>query len=296
MKIKNRLLVKTCLDNLTGDMETLSRLFYKELFRLDSNLESVFSGGVVPLNRKFSNMLATLKNVKHLENISDSISKMGERHILKYSAEIKHFPSMKQALLHTLSEHLGSEYTPSLETAFDSVFDEVSAIMKQAMEQVKHSQNIEEKELDSEDETNLFDEIGGEEIVIKVHQRFYDVIFDEPWLETFFFGKSKEALVKKQTEFMIAAFNGPNNYTGDTPAFVHMHMFITSEMIEVRERILRACIIAEGLSEEIADKWLKVDHSFKAAIVKKSSNECVLKCLGQMPITAEKPLGYIPKF
>lgn len=92
---------------------------------------------------------------------------------------------------------------------------------------------------------------------------------------------------------MIAAFNGPNNYTGDTPAFVHMHMFITDEMLAVRNTLLKEAILAEGLSESIADRWLSVDHSFWRAIVKKSVDECVLKCVGQLPVVAKKPANYI---
>lgn len=297
MKIKNRLIVKKCIDDLSSDMETLSPLFYKALFHLDIQLKTVFSGNVVFLNRKFANMLATLKNVKHLENISDSISKMGQRHILQYGAEIKHFPLMKQALLIALKEFLGKNYNEDLEKAWSSVFDEVAQIMAQAIRSIeKNPEKAIQKNKIIAHDLNLLSEIGGADIVFKVHQHFYDVMFNEPWLETFFLGKSKEALIKKQTQFMVAAFNGPNNYKGDTPAFVHMHLFITDEMADLRERILKASILAEGLSESIAEKWLTIDHSFRAAIVKKSIDECVLKCQGQVPITAKKPDDYKPDF
>jgi truncated hemoglobin YjbI len=114
---------------------------------------------------------------------------------------------------------------------------------------------------------DLLAEIGGEEGAYRVHERFYEVMFNHPWLGQFFFGKSEEVLVRKQTQFMVAAFNGPNRYTGDTPAFVHMHMFITDGMADLREQILRQ------------------------AIVKKTIDECVLKCVGQVPVTADKPLN-----
>ncbi len=297
MKLKNRLIVKKCIDDLSPNIEVLSPLFYKALFHLDIQLKTIFSGNVVFLNRKFANMLATLKNVKHLENISDSISKMGQRHILQYEAEIKHFPIMKQALLIALKEFLGKDYNNDLEEAWSSVFDEVAYIMVQAMRSTdNNSQQIIKKNKIIAHDPDILSKIGGKDVVFKVHQRFYDVIFNEPWLETFFLGKSKEALIKKQTQFMVAAFNGPNNYKGDTPAFVHMHLFITDEMADLRERILKAAIIAEGLSESIADQWLNVEHSFRAAIVKNSVDECVLKCQGQVPIIAKKPDNYKPEF
>jgi hemoglobin-like flavoprotein len=294
MKTQNRLLVKNCLEQLNNETETLSRLFYKALFQYDLQLKTVFSGSVVFLNRKFSSMLTTLKNVKHLEKIENSIAKMGARHVLQYGAEIKHFPVMKQALLKALSEHLGAAFDAPLEAAFHEVYDDVSRIMEKAMAELE----LEVKKNPPQrcEEINLWDEIGGEAQVLNVHKRFYDIMFDEPWLEDFFLGKSKEALIKKQTQFMVAAFNGPNDYQGDTPAFVHMHMFITDEMIALRERILKASILAEGLSETVAEKWLAVDHSFKAAIVKKSPSECVLKCKGQFPIVVNKPEGYKAKF
>ena len=294
MKTQNRLRVKQCLDQVNNDTETLSRLFYKTLFFLDQDMESVFSGSVVSLNRKFTNMLSTLKNVKHLEKIEDSISKMGARHIVQYGAEIRHFPIMKKALLKALSEHLGAKFDEPLEVAFEEVFNDVTAIMETAMSQLAPDTNTSIPS--SNQDEYLLDEIGGEAMVFKVHERFYEVMFDEPWLEKFFLGKSKASLIQKQTQFMVAAFNGPNHYDGDTPAFVHMHMFITDEMITLRERILKASILAEGLSEVIAEKWLRVDHSFKAAIVKKSPDECVLKCKGQFPIVVEKPKDYTPEF
>lgn len=291
MKVENRLLVKACIDEISPNVEKVSQLFYKELFHLDIHLKNVFSGNVVFLNRKFINMLATFKNVKHLENISDSLVKMAERHV-QYGAEIRHFPSVKAALLLALADYLGEKFSPELEAAWREVFDDVAKIMEQAMAQLESSGAAQIAHDEDGYDPDLLNEIGGEEVIFKVHQRFYAVLFDEPWLETFFFGKSKESLIIKQSQFMVAAFGGSNNYTGDTPAFVHMHMFITEEMSKVRGRILREAILAEGLSESIADRWLKVDKAFWPAIVKKSLDECVMKCQGQLPIMAKKPLGY----
>lgn len=291
MKVKNRLLVKACIDEINPDIEQISQLFYKELFHLDIHLKNVFPGNVVFLNRKFINMLATLKHVKHLESIRESLAKMGTRHA-SYGAEIKHFPTVKTALLLALANYLGEKFTPELEAAWQDVFDDVAQVMEQAMANVESTDAAQLSHDEASYDAGLFDEIGGGEVILKVHKRFYDVLFNDRWLETFFFGKSKESLIIKQTQFMVAAFNGPNNYTGDTPAFVHMHMFITEEMSEVRGRILREAILAEGLSESIADRWLKVDRAFWPAIVKKSVDECVMKCKGQLPIVAKKPLGY----
>lgn len=292
VKVKNRLLVKLCIGEISTKVDIVSQLFYQELFHLDIHLKSIFSGNVAFLNRKFINMMATFKNVKHLEAIENSIEKMGERHVLQYRVQLEHFPTLKKALMLALKKHLGNRFNAELEAAWNEVFDDVADIMQRAIANCDLTQQTETTPNESDDDKGLYEDIGGEAVIHRVHQRLYDVLFDEPWLEKFFYGKSKDVLIDKQTKFMIACFNGPNNYTGDTPAFVHMHMLITEEMLDIRETILRKAILAEGLSTAIADRWLKVDQSFRAAIAKKTVDECVLKCLGQMPIVAEKPTRY----
>lgn len=284
--------VNTCIESLGDDINVLSQIFYRELFKIDIGLKTVFPGNVVFLNRKFSNMLATFKNVKHLEKISSSVKKMGERHLLNYGAQLEYFESIRKALLMALKEYFGADFDSELEIAWNAVFTEVSDLMKKAMLQVDRRQ-IKRSAYDSKGyDKALLSEVNGEDGILKVHQRFYDVMFEDPWLGQFFYGKSKETLIFKQTQFMVAAFGGHNNYTGDTPAFVHMHMFITEEMTTYRQKILRQAILDEGFDESIAERWLKVDDSFKESIVKESVQECVLKCPGQVPVKAEKPLGF----
>lgn len=286
--INQRLLVSQCIDQIGDNMDELSRIFYRELFQIDIHFEAIFSGNIVFLNRKFSNLLGTLRNVKHLEKIQDSISKMGERHLQQYSAQVSHFPAMKQALLLALKHHLKDEFNAELKQAWDIVFDEVAEIMQQAMQKIDRRE-IERTEYDDDTyDPNLLNDIGGEEIILQIHLRFYDVIFEHPWLGQFFYGKWQSVLAEKQTQFMVGAFGGPNKYKGDTPAFVHMHMYITDEMADLREQLLRQAILDQGLDESIADRWLKVDHAFRAGIVKKSVDECVMKCQGQLPLTAKK--------
>jgi len=284
----HRLLVKQSIDQIGDDIDELSRIFYRELFQINIHLESVFSGNIIFLNRKFSNLLGTLKNVKHLEKIQDSIYKMGERHLHQYGAQLSHFPDIKKALLLALQEFLKDDFSDALRNAWSDVFDEVAEIMQQAMKQTERRQ-VTRSEVDEDTyDPKLLSDIGGEDIVLQVHLRFYDVIFEHPWLGQFFKGKWQNILAEKQTQFMVGAFGGPNRYKGDTPAFVHMHMYITDEMADLREQLLRQAILDQGLDQSIADRWLKVDHAFRAGIVKRSVDECVMKCQGQLPLTAKK--------
>ncbi|NOQ64310.1 MAG: hypothetical protein GQ582_07345 [Methyloprofundus sp.] len=295
MSLEQRLLVKENIELLGDNINALSQIFFRELFHLDISLERVFPGNVIVLNRKFSNMLSTLKNVQHLEKIAASVEKMGERHILQYGAQLSHFETMQQALMLALKDYHGDLLTAELEQAWNSAFADVAEIMAQAMSQVDRRQVNRTAYKEEPYDNELLTEAGGVEGITAVHRRFYNVMFDEPWVGQFFYGKSKEALIAKQTKFMVAAFGGENLYTGDTPAFMHMHMFVTDEMIKLRQRVLRKAILDEGFSESVADRWLQVDDSFTQSIVKKSTSECVLKCVGQMPVVVKKPADYQDK-
>jgi hemoglobin-like flavoprotein len=267
-------MVRDHIDQMGDNSNNLSVLFYSHLFRLQPSLRIVFNGGVPMLNRKFNSMIATFKNVKHLEKISAAIESMAERHV-QYHIELAYFPLFRESLLLALHDLLGDTFTPELEHAWATVFDEVSTMMSTTLAQHAELQHPAPKEAH---EADLLALIGGETVVTSIHQRFYDAIYEDDFLGNFFHYRAKYLLVRKQTEFMIAAFGGVNHYRGEPPAFVHMHMFITAEMSAIRERYLRWAILSEGLSESICEAWLKVDRSFHSSIEKDHVDDCVMRC------------------
>jgi len=291
--IEHRLIVRDDIAALSSRINELSALFYTHLFRLHPPLQDVFNGGVPMLNRKFGNMLATLKNVKHLEKISAALTSMAERH-LAYHAEIAHFPVFKEALLLALQDLLGDSFSTSQQAAWHKVFDEVSTIMVAVFEQQAATVNATKTLPRQHHDDDLLHDIGGETIVRAVHQRFYDAIYEDEFLGGFFHHRAKHLLVRKQTEFMVAAFGGANHYHGEPPAFIHMHMFITAEMSAIRDIYLRNAVLAEGLDERICQRWLAIDHSFHASIEKNNLDDCVMRCWGQQAMTVKKPNDYQP--
>lgn len=276
--------------------DEVSREFYRELFQRDIGMKKVFPGNVVTLNRKFFNMLSTFGQIEHLEKISASVEKMGERHFQKYGAMIEHFDLFEESLIVAFKSLYQDKFTVELEHAWRRVFADVSAIMKRMLPdeaQLRDGTSEQDQNAGVEVPSDFLTRIGGAEKVHQVHIRFYREMFADPWLGQFFYGKHESVLAQKQSEFMVAAFGGPNEYTGDTPAFVHMHMYVTADVADFRESLLRQAILAEGLSEAEADIWLSVDSSFRPSIVKEDISECVMKCRGQMPVKARKPDDYV---
>ncbi len=288
---KHRLMVRDHISQFSNQTDKLSSIFYTHLFRIDPDLTAIFNGGVSMLNRKFNSLLSTFKNLKDLEKMTVALESMAERHV-PYHAEPAHFPVFKEALILSLEELLSDNFTPELRSAWEKAFDEVSDIMVRVLKQ--HPETGAHEKPHSDEELHLLENVGGEEMIHTVHKRFYDYIYDDDFINGFFQHRAKTLLVRKQSEFMIAAFGGPNNYHGEPPAFLHMHMFITQEMLDVRNTYLERAILEEGISEELCKLWLKVDQSFHAAIVKTTIDECVMRVPGQYPMTVRKPAGYKP--
>lgn len=284
-------LVKQHILNMGDKTNKLSSSFYTHLFRINPSLTHIFNGGVSMLNRKFNSMLATFKSVHDLHKISAALEGMAKRHIA-YHAEVAHFTDFNQALLHALEDVEQDNFTPELRQAWQTVFEEVANIMADVL---RHAPKAEKKHQEvTSNASLLIDDIGGAEVVRRVHQRFYDDLYEDEYIGAFFHHRAKHLLVRGQTEFMVAAFGGENLYTGEPPAFIHMHMYITKEMSDIREIYLRRAILAEGLGDDICQRWLAVDGSFHASLEKKSVDECVMRVWGQAPFTIKKPTGYQP--
>lgn len=298
-----RVLVGDCVEQLEPRIHEIGKNMYERLFELVPSARAAFKGSDMFRQRKFSNLLITFRNVNSLDKMGLAFSEMGKRH-RNYHRQFQNFMGpMRQALLETLGAELGEAFTPELAAAWEHVYDDIAAMMVEAappaaMERRRSESRSpwtgpERRESWSlRDDDNLLSDVGGEEMIRKVHQAFYDRLFEDPWVGQFFYGKSKEVLVRKQTQFMVGAFGGPHVYRGDTPAIVHMNMFITDEVASIRERYLRHAILSQGLSESIADRWQAVDRLYRPSIVKQSVDDCVVTCFGQFAVEAKKPADY----
>jgi len=285
-------LIHDSLESITGSkLNKLSETFFTHLFHLSPEMADVLNGDVAMLHRKFNSTLATLKNARYLDKISASIEAMALRHV-GYGAEIHHFTPFRQALLMALHDILGDAFTPEQQSAWEETFDAITEVMLRVLQEQPQTRST--KTIALTQATHLLDAIGGSEKVYAVHQRFYDAMFNDAYLGPFFHHRTPKHLVEQQTAFMVAAFGGENHYQGQPPAFIHMHMFITREMSDIRTTYLRNALIEEGMSEDICQRWLAIDHAFHASIEKKQIEECVMRAVFQQPLTVTKPANYQP--
>jgi hemoglobin len=73
----------------------------------------------------------------------------------------------------------------------------------------------------------LFEQIGGEQMIVEVVDDFYDRVLADPELKPFFKNTSMEKLRYMQQEFFSAALDGPITYTGKPLSHVHHGRGIT---------------------------------------------------------------------
>ncbi len=295
MSPQELLLIKESVTRLRPLSQQFSTLFYESLFRRMPQLETLFRDDPAVRLAKFTSMLSTFANAKNLDKLEPAIRGLAKRHT-GYGVRREHYQHSREAMLDALSQGLGAEFTAELRAAWEKVLDAMIALMEAAAEsggaQAAAPANVDAEGGPVLIDAGLLQAIGGRAVIERVHRRFYTTIFEDEWLGRFFWGKNREALVKKQTDFMTACFGGENHYQGETPAIAHMHMFITDEAADYREHLLRQAILAEGISEVISDRWMAVESAFRKAIIKKDISECVVRCVGQRPVKVPKPEGF----
>lgn len=122
-----------------------------------------------------------------------------------------------------------------------------------------------------------FERIGGRKILIDINKTFYDKVYKHPWLKQYFASIPQEHIEIQQVDFMQKVLGGDNIYVGKTPPASHTHMFITDELFEERKKLLCEAFDENNAPQELRDKWLSLDESFRRFIVKKSPEECVAR-------------------
>ena len=121
--------------------------------------------------------------------------------------------------------------------------------------------------------TQIFEQLGGIETIQRVHKIFYDKIYAHPWLSGFFKNHDQTHIENQQTDFMAERFGSAKNYVGQMPITAHDHMYITEELFETRQVLLKESLQEAGLSETLIESWLFVDSAFKQQVVNKSYSD-----------------------
>ncbi len=78
----------------------------------------------------------------------------------------------------------------------------------------------------------------------------------------------------QQTDFIVSNMGGGKIYSGALPKNGHKHMFVSNELFDLRQALLRESIEECGVLEELAERWLRIDEAFRKSIVKANPDQC----------------------
>jgi truncated hemoglobin YjbI len=136
----------------------------------------------------------------------------------------------------------------------------------------------------------LFESYGGRAILEKVSKVFYDKIYCDPWLKSFFKHVPQEYIEAQQVDFMQTALGGKNIYAGKTPPHAHKHINITDEVYRAREKILLESLKECNVSDTLSKRWIEIEDVFYGRVVKSSINDCQARYPEEGVLDFPKPL------
>jgi hemoglobin-like flavoprotein len=116
--------------------DTAAQLFYGKLFELDPSLRELFKGDMAEQGKKLMTMINVAVNgLKRLESIVPAVQDLGRRHV-DYGVKDEDYDTVGAALIWTLSQGLGDDFTDEVKDAWVTVYGILATTMKNAAAEV----------------------------------------------------------------------------------------------------------------------------------------------------------------
>ena len=127
-------LVQSGFPKVAAIRDTAAQLFYARLFQLDPSLESLFHGDIEQQGRKLMDAIAAVvQALNDLDGILPAIQDLGRRHA-GYGVDPRHYRTVGAALLWTLEQGLGDDFTDDARRAWAAAYGLLSSTMIEAGE------------------------------------------------------------------------------------------------------------------------------------------------------------------
>lgn len=125
-------LVQSTWSKVAPHADQVAMLFYDRLFELDPELKPLFKGDMPEQGKKLMQMLAVAVNgLTKLDTIVPAVQDLGVRHN-DYGVAPEHYDTVGAALLWTLENGLGEEFTDEVKEAWTVAYTTLATVMKEA--------------------------------------------------------------------------------------------------------------------------------------------------------------------
>jgi hemoglobin-like flavoprotein len=132
MTPENQRLVRGSFAKVAPIAPAAAAMFYDRLFALDPSLRPLFKGDMQEQGRKLMAMIGTaVANLDRLETILPAVQDLGRRHAT-YGVQPAHYDTVATALLWTLEQGLGPDFTPATRDAWVEAYTTLAGVMIEA--------------------------------------------------------------------------------------------------------------------------------------------------------------------
>lgn len=113
--------------------DTAAALFYQRLFELDPTVRPLFKGNIKQQGVMLMSSLGlAVSGLARPESIIPAVTSLGRRHA-GYGVQEHHYATVGAALLWTLEQGLGDEFTPEVRDAWAAAYALLADLMKRAV-------------------------------------------------------------------------------------------------------------------------------------------------------------------
>lgn len=125
-------LIQQNFEQIAPRAEMVATAFYQRLFALNPVLQLLFPADLAEQKKKLMTTLGVaIKSLNEAEKLIPALENLGRRHAL-YGVRDEHYDTVGAALLQTLSETFGEEFTSPANAAWAKMYGFVAATMKRA--------------------------------------------------------------------------------------------------------------------------------------------------------------------
>lgn len=119
--------------------DAAAQLFYTRLFTLDPSLRPMFKGEMGEQGRKLMGMISVAVNgLSRIETLVPAIEALGRRHV-GYGVRDRHYLTVGEALLWTLEQGLGKDFTPETKQAWIEAYGLLATTMQNGAKAETHA-------------------------------------------------------------------------------------------------------------------------------------------------------------
>ena len=130
-------LVQKSFERVSGRAMDFGARFYVLLFEANAELRQHFRDDITLQTKMLFSMLNSIvKGLNRLPEIEGGLRELGKRHVRDYKTAHADYDKVGRALLKTLEEFLGDEFTPEIHQAWAAVYGRMAAVMIEAGEEL----------------------------------------------------------------------------------------------------------------------------------------------------------------